>query len=61
MWVYFHEIHITVLPKPQLVESANAEPWVQRIGYKVILGFSTSRRVSAPSSGLFKDQLYYII
>ena len=37
------------MPNSCLVESEDVEPWIRRTDHKVILEFSTSRRVEFPN------------
>ncbi|XP_057599857.1 BRCA1-associated protein [Hippopotamus amphibius kiboko] len=50
-------IPAAVLQDSQVVESTDAEPWIQRADDKVTLGSSTLRRVETPTPTLFKGQI----
>ena len=46
---FLQRMPTVVLQEPQVVESADAEPQIWSTDDKVILGFSTSRRVEFPN------------
>ena len=50
-WIAFSVLNTKVLHDPQLVESTNVEPQIQRANYNVMDGFFffTSQRVSTPT------------
>lgn len=46
---FFQLICTTKLHNPWLIESINAEQWIQRADYKVTHGFSTAQGVGSPN------------
>lgn len=60
MWI-FSTHNTIVLQHLQLVESVDAEPWIQMANYKLLLRLSTVQRVSMPPSPLLKGQLSIIL
>ena len=56
---FFHLIRTKVLRDLRLFESANVGPWMRRAGCKVMCGFKTVQRVSAPNPYVVQGSTVY--